>query len=189
MRERRIELELTMRDLAERSGVSEDAIDAIENRRRRRGMTVDELMGLAHGLRTTGCSLLPPDSDYFTEEEKRAAEEEERKRYPSTAPDVSALVAELTTRGFAIGFTRFGNGFSVKVTGPGGYDYSTVADDPYAALTAAYPGSTPLQRYDRGAHLAWAERMYPDADKPAYPVTEDEAIRAIAEYTSDGREN
>jgi transcriptional regulator with XRE-family HTH domain len=173
-----------MRELSERSGIGPDVLDSIENGRRRRGVLVDELMVLAHALGTTSSALLPPDSDYFTDEERRELEEAERRRSPARAPDVSALVAELTTRGYDVGFTRDRTGFTASVSGPGGYDFSVVADNPYEALTGAYPGASPLDRYDRGAHLAWWERVRPGAPEwPPHPATEAEALKAIADYT------
>lgn len=45
-------------------------------------------------------------------------------------------------------------------------------------------GVPALERYDRGAHLTWYEKRYPDAENwPMEPLTDDEAVDAIAEYT------
>lgn len=42
---------------------------------------------------------------------------------------------------------------------------------------------TPLERYDRQAHLTWYERQHPDAENwPPYPRDDDEAAQAIARY-------
>lgn len=56
-----------------------------------------------------------------------------------------------------------------------------------ASLTAQlYPETerTPLQRYDRQAHLLWYDRTHPGAENwPPYPRTDEEAARYIADYT------
>jgi transcriptional regulator with XRE-family HTH domain len=49
----------SQRELAKRSGLSEDVIDAIENGRRRRGITVDELFAFADALKVQVGALLP----------------------------------------------------------------------------------------------------------------------------------
>jgi len=69
-----------MRELAERSGLPEDVIEAIENGRRRRGVTVDELMVLANALNTMAPLLLPRDYDYMPEEMKRRIDEDQQRR-------------------------------------------------------------------------------------------------------------
>lgn len=78
VREKRQELHWSIRELAEKSGLSEDIVEAIENDRRRRGVTVDELMILAQALGTLALFLLPDAYDYFTDEQKRARDERAR---------------------------------------------------------------------------------------------------------------
>lgn len=75
VRQQRIEHGWSMRELADKAGLAEDAIEAIENGRRRRGVTVDEVMVLAHALRMPAILLLPGDFDYWTDEEKQRANE------------------------------------------------------------------------------------------------------------------
>jgi transcriptional regulator with XRE-family HTH domain len=88
----------SMRELAGRAGLSEDVIEAIENGRRRRGVTVDELMVLAHALETMALVFLPPDSDYFTDEQKQRADaavsqrEAERAEREANGSDWKSLV-------------------------------------------------------------------------------------------------
>lgn len=49
--------------------------------------------------------------------------------------------------------------------------------------------ATPMQRYDRQAHIAWHERTHPDADIwPRQPLTDDEALAAIADYEGTGEQ-
>lgn len=43
---------------------------------------------------------------------------------------------------------------------------------------------SPLERYERRAHIAWHERKYPGAPNwPPYPSTNHEAAEVIAQYT------
>jgi len=60
-----------MAQLAHRSGLGEDVIEAIENGRRRRGVTVDELTLLARALDLRVSNLLPADPVYLTNPAKR----------------------------------------------------------------------------------------------------------------------
>lgn len=55
---------LSMRQLAERSGLPEASIQDIEIGRRKRGVTVDELMKLASALSIDPAKLLPDLLDY-----------------------------------------------------------------------------------------------------------------------------
>lgn len=98
--EKRQELGWSMRELAERSGLSEDVIEAIENDRRKRGVTVDEVMVLAHALGTAALILLPRDSDYDTDEQRQQAAERDRQREASgrtgALPRLTESLARLT---------------------------------------------------------------------------------------------
>lgn len=76
VRERRVTLRWSRRELAERSGLAEQAITDIELMRRQRGITVDELMTLAAGLRIDPAVMLPPLTDYFQDAEQRARAED-----------------------------------------------------------------------------------------------------------------
>lgn len=88
-----------MRELAELSGLSEDVIEAIEHNRRRNGVTVDELMVLAHALGVTAFLLLPPDRDYLTAEEEQYIAGRHRQREadaPKRRADWEALIKLMT---------------------------------------------------------------------------------------------
>ena len=91
VREWRLKRHWSMRELADRSGLPEDVIEAIENGRRRRGVTVDELMTLAHALSWPAAILLPADRDYYTAEEERRAIALDREREESVSRTSKSL--------------------------------------------------------------------------------------------------
>jgi transcriptional regulator with XRE-family HTH domain len=84
VKERRGILGWSVRELAERSGLPEDSIEAIENGRRKRGATVGELMKLGAALSTGPDRLLPELYHYIPDPAKQAEHEK--------------LLAELMTR-------------------------------------------------------------------------------------------
>ena len=101
IREQRKQRGWSARQLAEHCGLTQDVIQNIENGRpdhdgrRRRAVTVDEVMAIANGLDTVAVLLLPRDYDFMSAEKRQRMDEAERQRQadaPRREADWKAMV-------------------------------------------------------------------------------------------------